>query len=94
MLNYWVLQETQLRQFEGKWMVSESDQVSTLTPADFSQVTGPSSILERTQKMTLLPFQMKDLSFLVATVLVPFIPVAALVIPLANILHVMLKIVA
>ena len=46
-LNYWVLLEAQLRKFERKWIASGSDRMATLTPADFSQVTGPSSILER-----------------------------------------------
>jgi len=93
-LNYWVLLEAQLRRFEQKWIASDSDQMATLTPQDFSQVTGPSSILERVPRMTLLPFEYKDVLLLVATVLVPFIPVAALVIPLASMLRRILELVA
>jgi hypothetical protein len=93
-LNYWVLIAAQLREFEKKWIASDSDRMATLTPADFSQVTGPSSLLEGVRQMTLLPFETKDLLFLVATVLVPFIPVAALVIPLASMLRRILELVA
>jgi hypothetical protein len=93
-LNYWVLLEAQLRNFERKWIASGSDRMATLTPADFSQVTGPSSILERVPRMTLLPFEYKDVLLLVATVLVPFIPVAALVVPLASMLRRILELVA
>ena len=93
-LNYWVLIEAQLRQFEKKWIASDSDRMATLTPADFSQVTGPISILEGVRRMTLLPFEYKDVLLLVATVLVPFIPVAALVIPVASMLRRILELVA
>jgi len=93
-LNYWVLIEAQLRQFEQKWIASDSDQMATLNAADFSQVTGPSSLLEGVRRMTLLPFEYKDVLLLVATVLVPFIPVAALVVPLASMLRRILELVA
>jgi hypothetical protein len=93
-LNYWVLIAAQLREFEKKWIASDSDRMATLTSADFAQVTGPSSLLEGVRRMTLLPFETKDLLFLVATVLVPFIPVAALVIPLASMLRRILELVA
>jgi hypothetical protein len=93
-LNYWVLISAQLREFEKKWIASDSDRMATLTSADFAQVTGPSSLLEGVRRMTLLPFETKDLLFLVATVLVPFIPVAALVIPLASMLRRILELVA
>ena len=93
-LSYWVLIEAQLRLFERKWIASDSNKMETLTGADFSQVTGPSSILERAQGMTLLPFRLKDISFLVVVVLIPFIPVAALAIPMDKILHTLLRIVA
>jgi hypothetical protein len=68
--------------------------MATLTAADFSEVTGPSALLEGVRRMTLLPFETKDLLFLVGTVLVPFIPVAALVIPLASMLRRVLELVA
>jgi hypothetical protein len=93
-LNYWVLIAAQLREFEKKWIASDSDRMATLTAADFSEVTGPSALLEGVRRMTLLPFETKDLLFLVATVLVPFIPVAALVIPLASMLRRILELVA
>jgi hypothetical protein len=93
-LNYWVLIAAQLREFEKKWIASDSDRMATLTAADFSEVTGPSALLEGVRRMTLLPFETKDLLFLVGTVLVPFIPVAALVIPLASMLRRILELVA
>jgi len=93
-LNYWVLIEAQLRQFEKKWAASDSDRMATLTPGDFSQVTVPISILAGVREMTLLPFESKDVVLLVLTVLVPFIPVAALVIPLASMLRRILELVA
>jgi hypothetical protein len=93
-LNYWALVETQLRQFERKWIASDSKQANMPSGADFSEATSLSSILERAQRMTLLPFELIDFLFLVAAVLLPFLPVAALVVPLSNILKTILRLIA
>jgi len=93
-LNYWVLLEAQLRQFERKWIAPGSEPTDTLSGTDFSEATDLSSILERAQGMTLLPFQLSDFLFLVAAVLLPFLPVAALVVPLSNILKTILRLIA
>ncbi len=93
-LNYWVLVEAQLRQFERKWIASGSEPTDTLSGTDFSEATDLSSILERVQGMTMLPFQLSDFLFLVAAVLLPFLPVAALVVPISNILKTILRLIA
>jgi hypothetical protein len=93
-LNYWALVEAQLRQFERKWIASDSKQANMPSGADFSEAASLSSILERAQRMTLLPFRLGDFLSLVAAVLLPFLPVAALVVPLSNILKTILRLIA
>jgi hypothetical protein len=52
-LNYWVLWQTQQRQFERKWMRGSIEDAEMLSVADFSEATDLSSILERVQQTKL-----------------------------------------
>ncbi len=90
-LNYWKLNETQLRQLEQKWIVSHSEKTDMLGVADFSEVIDLSSILVNTQRMTLLPFQPAAILTLVLAALLPFLPVLALEFPLLQILKAILR---
>jgi hypothetical protein len=91
-LSYWALVEVQQRQFDQRWMGSEERDM--LGVADFSEATDLSSILERAQRMTLLPFQTNEILPLVAAALVPFLLALALEIPVMDILKALLNMTA
>jgi hypothetical protein len=93
-LNYWRLNEAQLRQLERKWIVSHSEQADMLSVADFSEVIDLSSILVNAQRMTLLPFQPGAILTLVLAASLPFLPVVALEFPVLQLLKALLKLLA
>jgi hypothetical protein len=92
-LNYWKLNQVQLRQFEQKWIASHSDQADMLSVRDFSEATDLSSILVNAQQMTLLPFQKGAVLMLTVAAALPFLPVIALEFPVTDILKLVLKMV-
>ncbi len=93
-LGYWALAEVQQRQFDRKWIDPDSKETDMLSVADFSEATDLSSILERAQRMTLVPFQANEILPLVAAALLPFLLALALEIPVMDILKVLLNMIA
>lgn len=92
-LRYWALAEDQSRQFERRWITCNSQQVDSPSRATFSESASLSAILERARKMTMLPFELRDFSLLVVAAALPFLPVAALAIPLSKILKTILRLI-
>jgi len=90
-LDYWKLNEAQMRQFEKKWIVSESKLGDMLGVPDFSEVIDLSSILGNAKQMNLRPFQRNGIVSLVVAVALPFLPVLALEFPVLDILKAILK---
>jgi len=92
-LDYRVLWQEQLRQFDAKWSHLTSKGSDMLGIADFSEVTDFSSILERVQATRLIPIQPKQILPLVCAVLLPFLLVLPLLVPLDEIVKQLLKMV-
>jgi len=92
-LDYWKLNEVQMRQFEKKWIVSDSRQADMLDVQDFSELIDLSSVLGNAKQMNLRPFQRNGIVSLVVAVSLPFLPVLALEFPVLEILKAMLKMV-
>ncbi len=77
----------QLRAFEEKWLGANPPAASEMLRApDFSAVGDFSPTVTAMQKMNTLPFLPKQLVPLVVAALLPFLPVAAMEIPLKEIL--------
>jgi hypothetical protein len=93
-LRYWALAEDQSRRFERQWIISKPQQIDSPSHPDFSEAASLSAILERARKMTMLPFELRDFFMLVVAAVLPFVPVAALAIPLSTILRTILRFMA
>ena len=77
----------QLRAFEDKWLGASPPEVAEMLRApDFSAVGGLNPTVTAVQRMNPLPFTPKQLVPLVVAALLPFLPVAAMEIPLKEIL--------
>jgi len=84
----------QLRAFEEKWLGANPPAASEMLRApDFSAVGDFNPTVTAMQKMNTLPFLPKQLVPLVVAALLPFLPVAAMEIPLKEILMQVLKLV-
>lgn len=84
----------QLRAFEEKWLAASRPAAGEMLQApDFSAVIDFNSTVTAMQKMKILPFGPKQLVPLVAAALLPFLPVAAIEIPLKEILSQIWKLV-
>jgi hypothetical protein len=84
----------QLNAFEKKWLgQSSSDAQEMLQTQDFSAVADLNVTVAAMRKMNKLPFWPKQLVPLVIAVLLPFVPVAAIEIPLKEILLQVVKLV-
>ena len=84
----------QLRAFEEKWLGASPPAVGEMLQApDFSAVADFNPTVTGIQKMNTLPFRLKQLLPLVVATLLPFLPVAAIEIPLKQILLQVLKMV-
>jgi hypothetical protein len=84
----------QLRAFEDKWLGASPPAAEEMLRApDFSAVIDFNSTVTAIQKMKTLPFWPKQLVPLVVAALLPFLPVAAIEIPLKEILSQIWKLV-
>ncbi|MDH4268592.1 MAG: hypothetical protein OEW45_23480, partial [Deltaproteobacteria bacterium] len=84
----------QLRAFEEKWLGSSPPAPGEMLRApDFSAVGDFNPTVVAIQKMNTLPFWPKQLLPLVVAALLPFLPVAAIEIPLREVLLQLLKLV-
>jgi len=92
-LDYRVLWQEQLRQFNEKWSQFTSKSRDMLGVADFSGLTDFSSILERVQTTRLIPIQPRQVLPLALAALLPFLLVLPLLIPLDEILAQLVKLV-
>jgi hypothetical protein len=82
----------QLRAFEEKWLGATPPAPGEMLQApDFSAVADFNPTVTAIQKMDTLPFRPKQLLPLVIAALLPFLPVAAIEIPLQEILVQVLK---
>ncbi len=93
-LEYGVLSGRQLRVFERKWLGTGTDaDAEVLNAPDFSALIDFQATVATVHEMTALPFQRMQIVPLLLAALAPFLPVAALEIPLRDILGQFLKIV-
>jgi hypothetical protein len=84
----------QLRAFEEKWLGASPPAVEEMLQApDFSAVADFNPTVTGIQKMNTLPFRLKQILPLLVATLLPFLPVAAIEIPLKQILLQVLKLV-
>jgi len=84
----------QLRAFEEKWLAANRPAAGDMLQApDFSAVIDFNQTVTAMQKMKMLPFLPKQLVPLVVAALLPFLPVAAIEIPLKEILSQVWKLV-
>jgi hypothetical protein len=84
-LRHSVTVQEQVRQFERKWVDSDSRPADMLTVQDFSAVIDLNSTVGEVYRMTRLPFQRNQLVELIVVALLPFAAVAALQIPIKDI---------
>jgi hypothetical protein len=90
-LNYRVLWQEQLRQFDQKWSQLTSQPKDMLSVADFSEVTDFSSILERVQETRLIPIRRKQILPLIIAAVLPFVLALPLLVPIDEILKQLLQ---
>lgn len=90
-LSYSRLSHDQLRQFEQKWIPARESEAEMLAVQDFSAVIDLMSTVDGVLKMKIVPHRRQALQPLVIAIVLPFLPVAALQIPLEEILKQLLK---
>lgn len=84
-LGYDRVAQEQLRQFEQKW-IEHSRHDDMLGLQDFSAVIDLDSTVDKVHQMRRLPFTRNQLTELIVAALLPFLPVALLQIPIADLL--------
>jgi hypothetical protein len=80
------------RHFEDRWLrPGRPVDAGALSAADFSATTDLYSIVSNARNMSLLPFGLRDLIPVVLSTLLPFLPLALLVVPLGKLLRQMVS---
>lgn len=92
-LKHSLLSGRQIRQFEQKWIASTPGNDDMLTVQDFSAVIDLSSTVANVQNMSTIPFQFGPVRTLLVVSLLPFLPVAALEVPVEVIVKQIMKLV-
>jgi hypothetical protein len=79
-------------QFERKWLNREGGvDEGALDVPDFSSTVDLYQVVANVYEMKYLPFDLKNLGMLVATMLLPFVPVVLMIIPLEEIIKDLVK---
>jgi hypothetical protein len=91
-LEYWVLWQGQLRQFEKNWMRNFAEFPDMLSVADFSEATDLSQILERVQQTRHVPMTTRQIQPLLIAAVLPFVVVMTLEYPVDEMIRQISKI--
>lgn len=92
-LNHALLAGRQIRQYELEWIRKTPARGDLLSVQDFSAVIDLNSTVYNVRRISLVPVQWRQIGSLIACTLLPFLPVAALEIPVTEILQQVLKLV-